>query len=53
MDAPDPTLSTPLDRMIQCAKDEEDAKRHGPQCFDADGLLVCGWPKLHEIGRKA
>ena len=43
---PEPTLGTALDRMFQRARDEEDAKRHGPQCFDGD-LLNCGWPNLH------
>ena len=43
-----PILSTPLDRMIQRAKDEEAAKRHGAQCFNADGTPECGWPELHK-----
>ena len=46
-----PILGTPLDRLVQRAKDEEAAKRHGPQCYadgDVTSVPQCGWPELHK-----
>jgi hypothetical protein len=25
----------------------DDRPAHGPHCYDADGVLICGWPELH------
>jgi hypothetical protein len=39
------TLARPI------ASRTEPASLHGPHCFDADGVPVCGWPELHQPSR--